>query len=250
MFNIKLFLTLVFICFFTKFAPGNSKDNQLNITANASQNLKETSCPQSLILNPKKYYTFSLRLTGDSLFSITIDLQSPPLRRWMKKIADTIEEYTGITPEIARHTDLFSIDENRRAFKHALIEKALPMLSVSNSERNPFPRLTSIDLGVTLDQERLGCLELSLFTSIILAEYGISNTLLFFGYHNPDHPDTPYFPPCLLVKYTWGRNHSTGAGFLTLHQSDHQINLVPINRVLWTNPPIQHIEYMIAQPEK
>ena len=235
MFNIKLFLTLVLICFFTKSALGNSRGNQLNTTANASQNLKDTNCSQSLILYPKKYYTFSLRLITDSFFSITIDLQSPPLRRWMKKIADTIEEYTGITPEIARHTDLFSMNENRTAFLTAL-EQALLMLSVSNSRRNLFPRVTFIDLGVTLDQGRLGCLELSLFTSIVLAEYGISNTL--------PHPDIPYLPPCLLVQYTWNKeDDSAGIGFFTFHQNQNQINLV--KRILGAP-----IKYMIVQPEK
>ena len=151
---------------------------------------------------------------------------------------------------MARHTNLFSINENRTAFLTALLEQALPMLLVSNSKRNSSPKFTSIDLGVVLDQERIGCLELSLFSSIILAEYGISNTLIFFGYHNPDPAaNIPYFPPCLSVQYAW-RDYLAGIGFLTFHQDEHQINLIPINTIIDTNLPIQHIKYMIVQPKE
>ena len=250
--NIKLLFILILIFFFTSFTLGNDQDHPSNKAEHNTsiQSQKETDCHRGLILNPEKYYTFSLRLIEDSLFSITIDLQSPPLRRWMKRVVDIMEEYTGITPETARQTELFSSTDHKEVFLDTLLEQVLLIL-MSNRKKSSPPKLASLDLGVILDQQHtLGCLELSLFFSIFLAEYGIPNMLIFSGYHHPSDTNVPYFPPCLSLQLIWNSPSGLSFGISDFHQNQGQAELVPINRVLGTKLPIRHIRYTITQPEK
>ena len=248
MFNIKLFLILILSCFFTKSVLGSNQDNSLDIIkVETLQNQNKPACSRNLTLNSKKYYTFSSsELFIPSLFGINIDLQSPPLRRWMKRVVDILKRDTGITPENAKQTDRFFTDETHKLFFDALLERVIPILIFNQGKL--YPKFATLDLGVVLSQQRLGCLELSLFFSVVFAEYGIPNILIFSGYHYPEQADIPYFPPCLSIKYSWGRSQSADIGFLSFDQ-DQANSLMPLHKVIRLSHPLSRIQFIVVQPK-
>ena len=129
-------------------------------------------------------YNFASRKLNDLRYDngrlIEVDMDSPRLQRWMREATNIMTAETGIPPRLNRE---LSTEERHRLY-NAYLQRIVPM--IEDKDRGNYMRKRNcalnsgggrVALSEILDSEAAVCSELSIFASVLLAEYNVRSNV-------------------------------------------------------------------------